>query len=625
MSYIINKTDGTVLTEVVDGTIDQIATDITLIGKNSSTYGEFLNENFVKLLENFANTSAPNNPVAGQLWFDTTENRLKVYDGNGFRVSGGTLVAASVPSGLVQGDLWIDSVRKQLFFYDGTQLTLAGPPYTTSQGLTGFTIESILDTNQISHTVALLYVGQALLGIFSKDEFLPATSITGYSGKIYTGFNASTLSGMEFNTIAKSARQIIANDGSVKTAESFLQTTGDSATVGKFSILNTKPLILGPGSNYEVQADSIGMNIVSNNSGQDFAFKIKNVSGTKSALQIKATSERVGILTDDPQATLDVNGDVIIKGDLLVEGDTTTINTSVLNVEDSYIELAKTDVPTDDLADGGGIVLKGTTDHSITWNKDTFDVALSNWNFSENISLDSGKSYKINNVNVLTATSLGNNIASAPGLTSLGHLTVLRVNNLGFGIGAGSNTISALNTNGDIVLTPNGVGAIDASSARIKNLADPVDPTDAVSLQYFQQYVTAFPLGLTLDITELSAVTPLLYNQIATILNDVYPASEHPAGTLCKIYTTRQTVTFPALTITTGTSGSGADIIRSYVSVNKGSLQENQSVLQDFSVNPIDTGNATITYTRQVYVFEVNTNQTAWDYVNDFAATALPT
>ena len=79
MSYIINKTDGSVLTEIVDGTVDQTATDLTLIGKNASSYGEAFNENFIRILENFANTSSPNNPIQGQLWFDTGENRLKIY------------------------------------------------------------------------------------------------------------------------------------------------------------------------------------------------------------------------------------------------------------------------------------------------------------------------------------------------------------------------------------------------------------------------------------------------------------------------------------------------------------------------------------------------------------------
>ena len=68
MTYNINKTDGSLLAQVADSAIDQISTDITLIGKNVSGYGEFINENFVKILENFASSTQPNNPIAGQLW-----------------------------------------------------------------------------------------------------------------------------------------------------------------------------------------------------------------------------------------------------------------------------------------------------------------------------------------------------------------------------------------------------------------------------------------------------------------------------------------------------------------------------------------------------------------------------
>ena len=127
MSYKINRTDGSLLAEIVDSAIDQTATDLTLIGKNVSGYGEIINENFVKLLENFANTSAPNNPIAGQIWFDTAQNRLKVYDGNGFRIGSGPIVTGTPPTNLVQGDIWIDSVENQLHFFDGVDLQLAGP------------------------------------------------------------------------------------------------------------------------------------------------------------------------------------------------------------------------------------------------------------------------------------------------------------------------------------------------------------------------------------------------------------------------------------------------------------------------------------------------------------------
>ena len=92
MSYQLNKTDGTLLTSLIDGQIDQASTNLTLVGKNYTGYGEAFNENFIKLLENFSNTSAPSNPLTGQLWWDTSNARLKVYTGTQWKASGGPFV-----------------------------------------------------------------------------------------------------------------------------------------------------------------------------------------------------------------------------------------------------------------------------------------------------------------------------------------------------------------------------------------------------------------------------------------------------------------------------------------------------------------------------------------------------
>ena len=78
MSYKINKTNGELIVDLVDGQIDETSTDITLIGRNYKGFGEKMNENFVKLMENFAQSSAPGAPLIGQLWYDTSEQRLKV-------------------------------------------------------------------------------------------------------------------------------------------------------------------------------------------------------------------------------------------------------------------------------------------------------------------------------------------------------------------------------------------------------------------------------------------------------------------------------------------------------------------------------------------------------------------
>ena len=70
MSYQLNKTDGTILTDLVDGQIDNTTTNLTLVGKKYTGYGEAFNENFIRLLESFSSTSAPSNPLEGQEWWD---------------------------------------------------------------------------------------------------------------------------------------------------------------------------------------------------------------------------------------------------------------------------------------------------------------------------------------------------------------------------------------------------------------------------------------------------------------------------------------------------------------------------------------------------------------------------
>ena len=82
MAYQINKTDGTIVATVADGQIDQLSTDLTLIGKNYSGFGEYFNENLVKMLENFASTTRPTHPIRGQIWYDTADLKLKVSELN---------------------------------------------------------------------------------------------------------------------------------------------------------------------------------------------------------------------------------------------------------------------------------------------------------------------------------------------------------------------------------------------------------------------------------------------------------------------------------------------------------------------------------------------------------------
>lgn len=529
MTYLITKTDGSVLTQVADGVLDQTSTDLTLIGKNSSGYGNFIDNNFVHLLENFANVVQPTHPIAGQLWFDTSENRLKVYDGTVFKVSGGTIISNSIPSSITAGDLWIDSARQQLYFNDGTGNKLAGPIYTASQGITGFSTSDIIDTNNISHTILLLYVAQTLIGIFSKDNFTPATPISGFSGSITTGFNAGTYSGIKFSTPTTQADYLLAPDGTHKTSANFLSTTDSSSTTGTVTIQNTTPLVLGVGANTEIDTTSTLFQIKSNTVNQNFGINTLNNSGLQNSLYINTANKFVGIYTNTPTSTLDINGDVTVEGNLTVKGSTLTVSTTVINIADKYITLGKVAVPTNTTADGGGITIAGgnDTDKQFLW-------AVSNlsWNSSENINLTAGKSFKIGGFDVLTQNQLGTTITSAPGLVSVGTLAGVGVSYMTLGGSGTESTIAYTNSgqsNGSIYLVPKGTGSVDISNFKITSLATPVAGTDAANKSYVDTAIQKAPLAISLTTTGLT--NP----QIAgNYLSKVFPSSEHPDNTICR-------------------------------------------------------------------------------------------
>ena len=522
MSYTITKTNGVTLTTIVDGTVDQTATDLVLIGKNSSSYGTFLNDNFIHLLENFSNSTQPNNPITGQLWFDTTENRIKVYDGTRFKVSGGTIVANSAPSGIVAGDLWINPGSKQLFFNDGTQTVLAGPIYTASQGQTGFVVATILDTNNLEHTIAYLYVAQTLMGIFSKDAFTPAAAIAGFTGNIAVGFNVGNSSGIKFNVPTSSAYSLIAPNGDLKTTSSFVTTTGTNSLTGTVSIQNNTPLILGANANNQIETSTTILNIKSNTSDQNFQVSTLVGSTLSPAIFANATNQRVGIYTNTPATTLDVAGDLTVRGTLNVLGTTTTVSSTNLVITDKLITIGSTASPTDVTANDAGIEIPGATTKTFTWKSST-----PAWTSSDNLNLVSGKTYKINGFDVITATALGSSIVSAPGLNSVGTLTALTAGTLSIT----TNTLTATQTNSNLVLAPNGTGTVDVSSKKITSVATPVAGTDATNKTYVDTSIQSAPLAIGLTTTNFTNA------QVATtFLTDLFPAGEHQNGTYIRAF-----------------------------------------------------------------------------------------
>ena len=110
------------------------------------------------------------------------------------------------------------------------------------------------------------------------------------------------------------------------------------------------------------------------------------------------------------------SNNLTVTGSLTVNGTTTSVNSTTLQVDDKNIELGTVDTPSDTTADGGGLTLKGSSDHTILWTNST-----DSWDFSEHVNLASGKEFKINGTSVLSNNTLGSGV-TASSLTSVGTI-----------------------------------------------------------------------------------------------------------------------------------------------------------------------------------------------------------
>jgi hypothetical protein len=197
MSYTITKTAGGTVATVTDGSLDTTTLDIALIGKNYTNYGQSLNENFVKMLENFANTTQPSQPMTGQFWYDSGNKLPKVYTGTAWKNIGSATADGSAPTGANVGDLWYDTTNKQLKTYNGSGWDLIGPDWTGDLGLYsagyrfGQEVAKVSD-GVTTHAVVNINAGGQVVAIFSGDAaFTPSPAITGFA-TIEPGLNLNS-------------------------------------------------------------------------------------------------------------------------------------------------------------------------------------------------------------------------------------------------------------------------------------------------------------------------------------------------------------------------------------------------------------------------------------------------
>ena len=182
MAYQIDRFNGTFLVSVDDQTLNSTATDLRFVGRNYSGYGEIENENFLHLLENFANSTAPPRAVSGQTWFDTSTKKLKIYDGSKFKVTTGAEASATAPPGLAIGDFWWDNQNEQIKVWNGTEFILVGPEKSPIYGDTATVPAVVKDSVGSDQQIIKFQVGGETIAIVSRATFNLNTVINPITG-----------------------------------------------------------------------------------------------------------------------------------------------------------------------------------------------------------------------------------------------------------------------------------------------------------------------------------------------------------------------------------------------------------------------------------------------------------
>lgn len=340
MAYEVNFTDsvnkGSLTVE--DNTLNT-ETSLGLPGRNLTDYGNVVLENFLHLLENFANNNSPENPVEGQLWYDTTDgvNQLKVYDGTQWISAGGLKKATSEPEASTStlGDLWVDTANQQVYLYSGSGWILVGPDYSEGAS-TGSRFETVISTTNVEIPVIKNYVDNKVVSIISANDFTPKLSIPGFS-RIYPGVNVSGniggTAGKYYGISEKSENLLVS--GVSYAGASFARLDANNIFTRSLRVQNNGGISIGETPTLTMSVSGSVSEIRNAASDGSIDFKVNNAGTSTTALRIyNNTKIAVGSPTKIPTEALDVVGNIVVSGSISV-GSTTessSISTGALTV-----------------------------------------------------------------------------------------------------------------------------------------------------------------------------------------------------------------------------------------------------------------------------------------------------
>jgi hypothetical protein len=427
MAYTILNNDGTLLVRVADDSIDQ-STSVTFIGRDYPGYGQYYNQNLVTLLTNSAsvNYNPPGNPQQGQLWYDTTFNRLKVFDGTSFVTAGGAVVSKAQPSGLFSGDFWYDSVNKTLNFFNGAGYdSIYSYPINS---VTGWVLPNplVLDNNTpgVPQQVTLIENYNNVIGLLSESTFVASTNDSSSPSRLSNAGSSAyqVYQGLNILGNISSTASIYSN---------FLSVTYD-VDVGRNLTINGTFIaqnLLATNATINQHFVSLGytdlvnLTVVGPSNLQAVTATNLTVNGPSTLQSVTATSLWVaGISTIT--GILYAGSDVYVTGNLYVDGTQTVINKTNVASGDATITLSSGS-NTALAAANAGLQIGSTASPYISWLYD----GVANWKTTGGISV-TGQS----TLNALAAT-----------LTTVTQLTVSGNETISGTLGVtGQSTLNAL-------------------------------------------------------------------------------------------------------------------------------------------------------------------------------------
>ena len=368
MPYSVNFTDKDNKTPItVFDNTSSTDTSLKFPGRNVTGYGQIIAENFLSLLENFASASEPINPVEGQLWYNSNDGVLQIWDNTAWKAASGIQKGVSEPSIPTSkvGELWVDTTNQQLRIFTGTRWILVGPTESSVGGLRyGPVVERIADSDNINRYILAFYIADIPVIIFSKDSFIPKTLISGYS-VIRSGINMSNPSttteiaqfvgGFEPTLFGPaSTANSLTVAGIAVGSDKFLRSDTVNSTDFPLNIKSNNGLTVGIDGTFNIGTTATSAKIYNSTPGSsiDIQTNRDGIPGTV----LRIVDNKIGINQSTPSQALDIVGGLTLTGSVIVSN-----NTASTNLNNGSFRTAGGAAVTKNLLVGDGVDITGVS------------------------------------------------------------------------------------------------------------------------------------------------------------------------------------------------------------------------------------------------------------------------